>query len=222
MTGQLTSPVVYQLRVWLRAVSPMVWRRLVVQSDTTIAELHHVLQIAFAWSDEHLHRFHIHGKEYGIPHVGGMSFSDDATTVQLAAFRFRVRERFFYEYDFYAHWVHEICVKQILPLNPTATYPLCTGGARAAPPEDCGGPWAYLQLLDHHKYHFPYEALGIVATALDRFLRSGDRHSLGDLDELRDAFDQLKVYQQFKPNSFARRCVNAQLRKLYHKEGASP
>jgi hypothetical protein len=50
-----TAPVVYQLRVWLQGVSPMVWRRLLVRSDSTIAELHQVLQIAFGWSDEHLH-----------------------------------------------------------------------------------------------------------------------------------------------------------------------
>ena len=50
----------------------MVWRRLVARSDSTIAGLHHVLQIAFGWSDEHLHCFRIHGKEYGIPHVGGI------------------------------------------------------------------------------------------------------------------------------------------------------
>jgi hypothetical protein len=220
-TEQLSSPVIYQLRVLLQGVSPMVWRRLVVRSDSTIAELHYVLQIAFGWSDEHLHRFRIHGKEYGMPHVGGMFFSDDATTVRLAAFRLRTRERFFYEYDFYDHWVHEIRVEQILPLDPTGTYPLCTGGARAAPPEDCGGAWAYLQRLDHHTYHFPYEAAEVVATALDRFLRSGEACALGDREELQDAVDQLEAYQQFKPHEFARRRVNAQLRKLSHQAGAS-
>ncbi len=194
----------------------MVWRRLVARSDSTIAGLHHVLQIAFGWSDEHLHCFRIHGKEYGIPHVGGMSFADDATTVRLAAFRFRTRERFFYEYDFYDHWVHEIRVEQILPPDPPGIYPLCTGGARATPPEECGGAWAYLQRLDHHHYSFPYEAAEVVATALDRFLRSGDGRALGDRDELQEAFDQLKAYQEFNPEQFARRGMNAQLRKLLH------
>lgn len=70
----------------------MVWRRVLVRSDSTIADLHNVLQIAFGWSDDHLHCFRIHGKEYGIPHVGGMGFDDDATTVRLACFRFRTCE----------------------------------------------------------------------------------------------------------------------------------
>ena len=68
----------YQLRVVLCDVSPLVWRRLVVTSDTSIAELHEMLQITFDWSDEHLHRFRIHGRDYGMPHVGGMVFEDSA------------------------------------------------------------------------------------------------------------------------------------------------
>ena len=220
MATALPSPFVYQLRVSLQGVSPLVWRRLLVCSDSTIADLHHILQIAFGWSDEHLHCFRIHGKEYGIPHVGGIGFDDDATTVHLAQFRFRVRERFVYEYNFYAHWVHEIRVERILPFDPCAIYPGCTGGARAAPSESCGGPWAYLQLLDHHTSHFPYEALEIVATALENFLRSRDEQALGDRDELQEAYLELQAFQEFKPNAFARQRINAQLRTLHRKEGA--
>ncbi len=41
----------------------MVWRRLVVRSDSTLADLHYTLQIAIVWSDTHLNRLHIHGKD---------------------------------------------------------------------------------------------------------------------------------------------------------------
>ena len=214
MSTSFSSPCVYQLRVSLQGISPMVWRRLLVRSDSTIADLHHILQIAFGWSDDYLHCFRIHGKEYGIPHVGGMGFDDDATTVRLAQFGFRVRERFVYEYNFYAPWVHEIRVEQLLPVDPSTTYPVCAGGARSAPPESCGGPWAYLQLLDHHTYHFPYEALEVVATAIENFLSSGDEQALGDRDELQEAYLELQTYQEFKPNHFARQKINAQLRTL--------
>ena len=53
----LSSITIYQLRVVLCGVSPLVWRRLLVASDTTIAELHEILQSAFDWGGEHLHRF---------------------------------------------------------------------------------------------------------------------------------------------------------------------
>ena len=44
----------------------MIWRRLLVRSDCTIADLHYTLQIAFGWFGSHLRRFHIHGKDYGV------------------------------------------------------------------------------------------------------------------------------------------------------------
>src|SRR5439155_7670615 len=34
------EPVLYQLRVVLRGVSPLIWRRLLVRSDSSIADLH--------------------------------------------------------------------------------------------------------------------------------------------------------------------------------------
>jgi hypothetical protein len=64
------SPIaIYQLRVVLRGVSPLIWRRLLVVSETSLGELHEILQSAFGWSGEHLHRFLIHGVAYGIPHA---------------------------------------------------------------------------------------------------------------------------------------------------------
>ena len=52
---------VYQLHVWLREITPLIWRRVLVRSDSTIADLHHILQIAMGWDDAHLHRFRICG-----------------------------------------------------------------------------------------------------------------------------------------------------------------
>ncbi len=63
--AESAAPIVYQLRVVLRGISPLIWRRLLVRGDSTIADLHHALQIAFGWTDTHLHRFVIHRKDYG-------------------------------------------------------------------------------------------------------------------------------------------------------------
>jgi len=65
---------IYQLHILLLPINPPIWRRLHVRSDSSIATLHELLQIAFDWSDFHLHRFVIRGKEYGLsrrglPHV---------------------------------------------------------------------------------------------------------------------------------------------------------
>ena len=75
-------PSVYRLRVVVRGVSPLIWRRLLVPADTTIAGLHAVLQVAFGWTGTHLHRFVVQGREYGIGYVGGPSFGDDPRRVR--------------------------------------------------------------------------------------------------------------------------------------------
>lgn len=145
-----SAPVVYQLRVVLRGVSPLIWRRLLVRGDDTIADLHVFLQVALGWSDEHLNQFVIHGREYGIGHLGGIGFRDDPRQVRLVDLGLRVGERFVYEYDLTDGWRHDVRVEQILSLEPRRRYPTCTGGRRHVPPEDCGGPWAFLELRQRH------------------------------------------------------------------------
>jgi hypothetical protein len=66
--------MVYQLRVVLRGVNPLIWRRLLVSSESNIADLHATLQIALGWSDSHLNRFLIQGREYGLPISAGSAF----------------------------------------------------------------------------------------------------------------------------------------------------
>jgi Plasmid pRiA4b ORF-3-like protein len=65
------------------------------------------------------------------------------TQRRWAEFRFRLRERFLYAYDFNDHWPHDIRVEQMLAAAANRAYPLCLGGKRAAPPQDCGGVEAY-------------------------------------------------------------------------------
>jgi Plasmid pRiA4b ORF-3-like protein len=105
-----SAPAVYQLRVVLRHISPLIWRRLLVRGDGTVADLHPVLQIAFGWSDEHLHRFVIQGHHYG---DGGRA---DPRCVRLSDLLLRVGERWLYEYDFTDGWQHDIRLEQIVPL----------------------------------------------------------------------------------------------------------
>ncbi len=93
-------PVVYQLRVVLRGVSPPIWR-LLVRSDSTVADLHRTLQVAFGWSDEHLHRFVIHGRLYGRQPLR-------LAPCRLAHLCLHLRERFLYECDFIDDWHHDI------------------------------------------------------------------------------------------------------------------
>ena len=72
---------IYQLHILLLQTNPPIWRRLHVRSDSSIATLHELLQIAFDWSDFHLHRFVIRGKEYGLSRMGCTMFRTDARKV---------------------------------------------------------------------------------------------------------------------------------------------
>jgi hypothetical protein len=102
--GVCSGGEIYQLRVVIDGISPLIWRRLLVAADTTIAELHTILQTVFGWSGEHLHRFVIHGTEYGISYAGGPGFRDDARKIQLGELGLRLSERFSYEYNYFAAW----------------------------------------------------------------------------------------------------------------------
>jgi len=218
----VSSPAIYQLRVVLRGVSPLVWRRLLVSGETPLAELHDILQLAFAWSDEHLHRLLIQGTAYGLPRLGGLAFRDDARRVPLSRFRLHRGERFRYEYDFTADWKLDLRLERVF-FDPMCALPSCTGGSRAAPPESCAGPWAYLQRLEEHKSHLPLEELSLLAEALQRWLDAGgDRHALGDLDEFREAVDRVEAYGAFQPDRFDRRALNRQLRALAHDREVRP
>jgi Plasmid pRiA4b ORF-3-like protein len=199
----------------LCGVSPLVWRRLLVISETSLAELHEILRSAFDWSGEHLHRFLIHGAAYGVPCLGGITFRDDAKRVPLSRFRLHYGERFRYEYDFTAAWKLDVRLERALPFNPDRALASCIGGSRAAPPEDCAGSLDYLKRLDWHRSHLPLEALNLMAEAVQRFLDSdGDPPAIGDLDELREAIDRVEAYQDFQPDRFDRRALNRQLRLL--------
>jgi len=93
-----------------------------VTDATTIAELHATIQIAFGWSDSHLHQFVRDGKPYGIAYLGGVSFADSPDHLRLADFRFRTGERFSYEYNFHIPWRHEIRV--LFPVLSTSRFTL--------------------------------------------------------------------------------------------------
>jgi len=56
----------YFVKMVLRGISPMIWRRFWIPGNTSLADFHHIIQTAYRWDDDHLHRFHIYGKDYGI------------------------------------------------------------------------------------------------------------------------------------------------------------
>lgn len=141
---------IYRFKVSIKDIRPPVWRRIEVPAEVTLAGLHDVLQTAVGWTDSHLHQFDIGGTLFGRPDPDdrdwGLSVRDERRVRLRDVVGVRVK-RFRYEYDFGDGWEHQIAVEGILAAEPGVDYPRCTAGRRACPPEDCGGPWGYVELL---------------------------------------------------------------------------
>lgn len=140
---------IYQLKVSIKDVRPPVWRRLQVPGAITLGALHDVLQTAFGWTDSHLHQFVFGETYYGVRDVDDPVWDPplkDEAPVPLAD-ALGGANRFAYEYDFGDDWEHRIVVEKVLAREAGVAYPRCLAGRRARPPEDCGGPWGYADLL---------------------------------------------------------------------------
>ena len=182
-----SSLPVYQLRIVLRGISPLVWRRLVVPVNSTLADLHEAIQTAFGWSGESRHRFLVHRREY----AADPSWSAyDASAVRMRDLELRAGERFVYQYDLGDDWVHDVRVERLAEPQHGARYPRCTGGRRAAPPEGCGGAWAYVSWVDEVRARLVW--------------------TLGDLGELEDE-ELVEVCRWLVRDRFDRRAVNRRL-----------
>jgi Plasmid pRiA4b ORF-3-like protein len=82
------------------SVHPAVWCRVKLADSLSIAELHRVIQLLIGGDNDHLLRFRIHGRNYGIAYINGPGFGEDEAAVPLSRFRFHPTVRFLYEQDF--------------------------------------------------------------------------------------------------------------------------
>ena len=148
---------VFQFLITLKDITPTIWRRIIVPGNYSFWDLHVAIQDSMGWMDCHLHVFRMRHKhshrtiEIGIPDDDRF---DDEPEV-LPDWKHLIHEYFIdigtkceYEYDYGDSWIHEVQLEGILPREKGIKYPKCIGGARACPPEDCGGIPGYQSLLE--------------------------------------------------------------------------
>ncbi|HXI11327.1 MAG TPA: plasmid pRiA4b ORF-3 family protein [Thermoanaerobaculia bacterium] len=139
-----------RLKVTLQHVRPGIWRRLEVSTALSFGSLHEILQIAFGWTDSHLHQFYAGEMRIGTideriePYIGDEISAENQTRLDQILPLF---DHLLYEYDFGDSWMHRIVVEHMGSREEGISYPRCTGGKRAGPPEDCGGPGGYRELI---------------------------------------------------------------------------
>jgi hypothetical protein len=140
--------LVYRLRVELLEIKPLIWRRLLVPADIKLPKLHQCLQLAMGWTNSHLHQFRVGDTHYGVPDPEWPELQmRDQRQVRLCDLLGEVQREIVYEYDFGDGWEHRIVLEQTEPANEFMSYPLCTAGERACPPEDVGGVPGYEEFL---------------------------------------------------------------------------
>ena len=149
------EPNAVQVRVVLEGIEPAIWRRLVVPIETTLAQLHYILQAAMGWTDSHLHQFEIGGLRFGDPELLNQDMPDDypqafdAAPVRLRDFHFDHDGTlsFIYNYDFGDNWRHTVTLEKLIAAKPAPKTATCIDGARCCPPEDVGGTHGYFDFV---------------------------------------------------------------------------
>jgi hypothetical protein len=139
---------VYTLRIELLDIDPPIWRRVEVPGWFTLADVHDVVQLVMGWDDSHLHLFEIGDVRYGF---GDNEWDDDErddSEVVLGDVGLNRGDRFRYNYDFGDDWVHAVTVEAVRRDVPEGEVPRLLDGARACPPEDCGGVSGYHDLVE--------------------------------------------------------------------------
>ncbi len=126
---------VWRLKVELLGVAPTVWRRFDTYAEVKLSQLHYFIQGAMGWELFHLFSFE-DGQGYG------MKISTETRLCDAC----RVGDALTYTYDFGDNWQHLVTVEKAMT-RPTGTYPRMIAGKYACPPEDCGGPWGYGDML---------------------------------------------------------------------------
>ncbi|MDR2140703.1 MAG: plasmid pRiA4b ORF-3 family protein [Deltaproteobacteria bacterium] len=160
----------YAFSIELKDIKPRIWRKFFVPSNISLQEFNEVIFTVMGWDGYHLSIFNIGGEQYGdTEDDDDFLFSKRAKSLskKLNKLGLGKGSRFTYEYDFGDGWVHSI---KLLDMDFESNRPAlkygCYDGARACPPEDCGGPFGYMEMLEiladpnHEEYETMAEMVG--------------------------------------------------------------
>jgi len=139
--------VCFQFRVALRDVNPPIWRSFRVPVTFDFAQLHEAIQTACGWKNSHLYEFvplHARGPAIVPEAADNECFNwGQVLLVDWFGERGERKRGCGYWYDFGDDWFHDITLEEVVE----AAAPELLDGARAFPPEDCGGIPGYEQCV---------------------------------------------------------------------------
>lgn len=205
---------IYQLRVVLRDISPLVWRRILISNDSNFSDLHDVLLTLFDWDGSRLHNFRVHGKEIG-------SQGGDPEELTLRSLRLQPGERFLYEYNFSAGWQCDVRLESTHPRETKRRYPICNGGRGSSPLEIHSGPMEYLEALERQRFGPSLEEIDDLITLTEAFRGILDKPPSLTCQEfleqpgVEEAAERLVENQDFLLQNFSRKPINKKLREQF-------
>jgi hypothetical protein len=184
---------IYQLKVAIKGAKPPIWRRVLVESDSSFEDLHDIIQRIFNWENCHIYQF---DGNYG--HYCDDEFIDEPygydDLKNYPSYKSKISDELKYEkdkisytYDFGDNWKHTITLEKILPVDENVKYPICTAGRKNGPLEDCGGLWGYYSIVN-----------------------AIENNDFSDVENLFDEDDNF-YYEDFDPNFFDKDEINRRL-----------
>lgn len=138
---------VLSLKVTLRNIDPPIWRRIIMPRHMTLTDLHDVIQAVMGWENDHMYDFDFGRRRRQEAAMLAETKDEDENDPTLDELVKSGMTKFTYIYDFGDNWKHDILIEKRLPATTAKAFPACVAGARSGPPEDCGGPWGYTELL---------------------------------------------------------------------------
>jgi len=147
---------VYQFHIEIKEIKPPIWRQVKVNDSYFLSDLGNVINYVFDWSGAHLSEFRIDGNVYGrlLAHDDPPENLIDSMEIRLRDLSLRKGSEFTYIYDFGDWW--ELNIEMELHEKGSGLlFPLCTGGRRNSPPEDCGGLPGYQMLMENKAPDWP-------------------------------------------------------------------
>lgn len=143
---------ILQFKITLKESNPKIWRRFLIENTLMFYDLHLVIQNVIGWTNSHLYQFVYERNSYiGNPELLERSEVADDRETELSAIFDKPKIKMIYEYDFGDGWEHELVLEKIIDKNSTQQYPFCIEGEMNCPPEDCGGIYGFMDMMQKFK-----------------------------------------------------------------------
>ncbi len=147
----MSAAAIACLKITLDHVKPRVMRRVEVPLDIRLDRLHLTIQAAMGWTNSHLYELCAGGTRWSTPYPEEDWAGDflDARKARLdRALEDVGMKTWRYVYDFGDDWEHTIKIERLGDRAPGVRYPRLIEVVGRCPPEDSGGPWGYMDMLE--------------------------------------------------------------------------